>query len=300
MGTGQLGFYLERRGPLHLIWLTFRRALISAYENNCLGIAKGAAYSALLSFFPVLTTVTALLIEANADSVSKILSSFIFEIVPPGTEEIVRYNFTERGQRPVYLLVIATLLSLWAGSGFIITLMQGFQAAYRVAQSRSFLRQRALAIALVFFAVLPIITASALLVFGARTEKIAITSIGLLPEGGQLNGWISLASQTVRYLLALGALLLGTSILYYYGPNHPGRQFRNVWPGGLVAIALWWITTAAFGWYVRNIANYNVLYGSIGAVVALLVWMYLLSIIALLGCEYNAERERLKAGGIEV
>jgi membrane protein len=67
-----------------------------------------------------------------------------------------------------------------------------------------------------------------------------------------------------------------------------------------VAIALWWITTAAFGWYVRNIANYNVLYGSIGAVVALLVWMYLLSIIALLGCEYNAERERLKAGGIEV
>jgi membrane protein len=59
-----------------------------------------------------------------------------------------------------------------------------------------------------------------------------------------------------------------------------------------LATALWWLTTTLFGFYVRNIANYNVLYGSVGAVVALLVWMYLLSIIALFGCEFNAQLDR--------
>ena len=83
------------------------------------------------------------------------------------------------------------------------------------------------------------------------------------------------------------------------GPNRPNK-LRYVWPGALMATTLWWGATAVFAWYVRNIANYNVLYGSIGAVVALLVWMYLLSVIALICCEYNAERERMLAAGLPV
>src|ERR1044071_6090258 len=79
-------------------WLVFRRAVMNAYRNNCLGLAKGAAYSAPLAVFPGLTPVTAILVQANADSISRSLSSLVFEVVPPGTEEIVRYNFTERGQ----------------------------------------------------------------------------------------------------------------------------------------------------------------------------------------------------------
>jgi membrane protein len=69
-----------------------------------------------------------------------------------------------------------------------------------------------------------------------------------------------------------------------------------VWPGAWLATILWLIATSGFAWYVRNIANYNVLYGSIGAVIALLVWMYLLAVIALVGCEYNAVRGRLDHG----
>src|SRR3954452_20993067 len=114
--SGQLGVHLKRKGWLHLRLLIFRRAFVSAYENNCFGLAKAAAYSALLAFFPVLTTLTAILVQANALSVSRMLSSLVFEVVPPGTEEIVLYNFTERGQRPISLLVVATLLSLWAAS----------------------------------------------------------------------------------------------------------------------------------------------------------------------------------------
>lgn len=265
-------------------------ALVASYEHNVLGNAKGAAYSALLSFFPVLTTVTTLLVQANATSVSRILSTLIFQVVPPGTEEIVYYNFTERGQRPFSLIILATLLSLYAASGVMMTLMQGFRAAYSIQHGRPFWRERGVAAGLVFAAALPILASSALIVFGNRTERFVLTQIGFLPEGEQLKGWISLIAQTSRVLVAMGAILVGTALLYYFGPNRVNR-LRNVWPGAFLAVALWWVATTGFGYYVRNIANYNVLYGSIGAVVALLVWMYLLSVIALFGCEFNARLE---------
>ena len=109
-----------------------RQTLIGCYKDNILGIAKGAAYSALLSFFPVLTTLTAILVQANAHAVSRNLSAIVFSVVPPGTEEIVRYNFTERGQRPIALLVVAVLVSIWAASGVMMSLMEGFRSAYRI------------------------------------------------------------------------------------------------------------------------------------------------------------------------
>jgi membrane protein len=95
--------------------------------------------------------------------------------------------------------------------------------------------------------------------------------------------------------VALAATVMITGLLYAVGPNRP-IKLRSVWPGAWLATLLWLAATSVFAWYVRNIANYNVLYGSIGAVIALVVWMYLLAVIALVGCEYNAVRERLKRG----
>jgi membrane protein len=297
-GAGQIGFYISRKGWLHQRLLVFRRAFISAYQNNCFGLAKAVAYSALLSFFPVLTTLTAILVQANAPSVSQIISSLIFEVVPPGTEEIVLYNFTQRGQRPVSLLIVATLLALWAASGVMMSLMEGFRAAYKIPQGRSFLKQRGMAVLLVVFVALPIVAASSLIVFGSKAEQLLLTWLGVF-QGEQVRGWILFLGKALRYVVALGSIVLSISLLYHIGPNRRNRM-RYVWPGALIATAFWWAATAVFAWYVRNIANYNVLYGSIGAVVALLVWMYLLSVIALIGCEYNAERERMQEEGLPV
>ena len=82
-------------------------------------------------------------------AVSRNLSAIVFSVVPPGTEEIVRYNFTERGQRPIALLVVAVLLSIWAASGVMMSLMEGFRAAYRIPQGRPFWPQRGMAALLV-------------------------------------------------------------------------------------------------------------------------------------------------------
>jgi membrane protein len=289
--ASQHGLRIAAFSRLDNLWLTFRRALAAAYRDNCLGIAKGAAYSALLSFFPVLTPVTALLVQANAYAVSRMLSQLIFQVVPPGTEELVMQIFTTRGKQPGYLLVLASLLSVWAASGIMLSLMEGFRAAYHIPTGRPLVRGRVIAALLVFSAGLPVLAASALLVFGARIENWIFTSIGVVPRGEELRGWIAWLLQGVRMLVAFAAIVLSTSLLYCIGPNPP-RRYRTVWRGAILAAVLWWVATTIFAWYVRNIAGYNVLYGSVGAVIALLVWMYLLSVIALIGCEYNAVRER--------
>jgi membrane protein len=80
-------------------------------------------------------------------------------------------------------------------------------------------------------------------------------------------------------------------LLYYFGP-YRRQRWKFVWPGAILATVLWLACTSGFGWYVRHMGSYNVMYGSIGAGIALLVWMYLLAAIALIGCEFNAEYER--------
>ena len=283
--------YLERPGPLLHFWGLFRQACVAAYEDNCFGIAKGAAYSSLLAFFPVLASIAAILARVNAESVARVLSRLLFEVVPPGSKDLVRYQFTTYGQRPVWLIFAAVLLSAWAASGAMISLMEGFEAAYRLPSGRPFLKQRSVAILLVFIAAVPAIGSSALIVFGGRTESWMLGWMGLPPEA-ELRTGVVLAFGLLRYLLALAATVLINGLLYCVGPNRPVK-LRTVWPGAWLATSLWLVATSGFAWYVRNIANYNVLYGSIGAVIALVVWMYLLALIALIGCEYNAVRERL-------
>jgi membrane protein len=283
--------YLERPGPVQRFWGLFRQACIATYEDNVFGVAKGAAYSSLLAFFPVLASLGAILASVNAGAVARVFTRLLFQVIPPGTEELVRSRFTVRSQQSGWLILLATLLSVFAASGIMMTLMEGFQAAYRLPSGRPFVKQRGVAIVLVFIGALPAVGSSVLIVFGARIEQWMLASLGLAPEQ-DLRTSVILAFGLLRYVVALGATVLVTGLMYYTGPNRP-MKFRSVWPGAILATVLWGLATSVFGLYVRHIANYNVVYGSIGAVIALLVWMYVLAVISLLGCEYNAVRERL-------
>src|ERR1043166_3247099 len=131
-------FQMIRAGTLAWIGRLLRSAATGIYENGGLGIAKGAAYSSLLSFFPVLTTLAALLVQANADEVSRTVVNLLYDVIPPGTEEVVRNLFVVHGSRPKWLLVLATLLATWAASGAVLSLMEGFRAAYHIPSGRGF------------------------------------------------------------------------------------------------------------------------------------------------------------------
>jgi membrane protein len=271
---------------MRAVLILLRRALLSMSRDGCFGIAKGAAYSGLLSLFPFLSSIAALLVQANALRVSEYLARFFFEIVPPGAADLIQRQFRVSGTESASFIVGSTLLSIWAASSLIETLMEGFRAAYRIPQGRGMVQDRLVAIGLVFISAAPAATASMLLLFGDRMEAwLNSAHTGFQAE-------ISLLGRVVRFLVALGAIVATTLLLYYIGPNRP-QKWKHVWPGAVIATVLWLAVTALFAWYVRNLANYNVMYGGIGGVVALMVWMYLLSAIALFGCEYNAQLERL-------
>jgi membrane protein len=204
----------------------------------------------------------------------------------------VRTLFVDHGQRPHSLLIGAIILAVWAASGSIMSLLEGFCAVYRIPQGRPFLKERGMAMLLVFTSALPVLAASALIVFGRQGENSLIARLGL-QRNAEARGWILLAGQVLRFVLAIGAIVLATALMYYIGPNRKQR-FRQVLPGAMLATLLWLVATLGFSWYVSHVANYNVLYGSVGAGLALLVWMYVLAVVMLFGCEFNAAREVLE------
>jgi membrane protein len=286
--------YLVEAGLVSRFLGVLRAAIISTFEGNSLSVAKGAAYSSLLSFFPVLTTLAAILVQANATNVARTIANFLYQVVPPGTEDVVLTLFVVHGERPKYILIGAVALSVWAASGAISSLMEGFRSIYRIPTGRPFLEERAVSIFLVLVCTVPIVGASALIVFGTRAETFLMQHLGVLGPDADIQGWLELLSKALRLGLAFFAFVLVTALLYYLGPNRK-QTFANVFPGAVLATVLWLVSTLVFSWYVRHISNYNVLYGSVGAGLALLVWMYVWSVITLIGCEFNAARERLTA-----
>jgi len=260
-------------------------------DENCFGIAKGAAYSSLLAFFPVITTIAAVLVQANADAVARTIARLLYDVIPPGTEDIVRDLFVVKGSRPTTLLVGAVLLAAWASSGVMMSLIEGFRAIYQIPSSRSFVKERAVAMWLVLTAAIPMLGTSALIVFGNRARRSLIDWLGLTRGDDDLRGWVNLAGQALSFAIALLAIVVIMALVYYFGPNRK-QTFRGVFPGAVLATVLWLLSTLAVGWYLRDIANYNVLYGGVGAGLALLVWSYVLSVITLFGCAYNAVYER--------
>lgn len=272
------------------VWL-LRQSLLSTLDDGCIGFAKAAAYSALLSFFPLLTSAGTILVQTRAEFVSASLQKFLSQLVPPGTEDLVVQQFRVMGERPIGFLIVAGLVSVWAASGVIKSLIEGFQAAYRVPRDRSFLAQSAVCMALVLLSAVPLICASLLLVFGGQVERIGLNWMKVDPFLTPLAWLWQAASRVARYLLAFVATISVTSSLFYFGPNRTQR-WTFVWRGAILATILWFFATLGFAWYVRHLAGYNVMYGSIGAGIALLVWMFIVALITLVGCEFNAAYER--------
>ena len=286
-------------GFVRLTWRTFpyllQRSVVAAVDDNCFSIAKGAAYSALLSFFPTLTSAATILLQTRAQFVANTLEGFLSRVLPPGTEDLVVHQFQVQGARPLALLVVAELVALWAASSVIKSLMEGFQAAYRVPRSRGFVRDTAVAISLVLMSAVPLVGASALILFGGQIEG-AVLRWMQVDTSWSSWAWVwEWLSRLARYSVAFLTTVVVTGLLYYFGPYRPQR-WRAVMPGAVVATVLWLLATMGFAWYVRHLASarYNVLYGSIATSILLLIWMYVMAAIALLGCEFNAEYERLE------
>src|SRR5579863_2783950 len=219
-----------------------RRTLFASFDDGLFNIAKGAAYSALLSFFPILATIATLFVQARAQFVQQNVMSFLSQILPICTDEVVLQQFHVRGQRPIALLVVAVVLSLWAASSVIKSLIDGFNAAYRVPRNRSMVAHSAMGMMLALLALVPLFLATSLILFGGAVEAAVKQLIKVDPTLHPFAGGWELFWRMVRYLVAFAATASLTAILYFYGPYRKQR-WRRVWPGAIMATILWFLAT---------------------------------------------------------
>jgi membrane protein len=263
-------------------WRLFRLSIWRAFEHDAFGTAKASAYSSIFTFFPALLVLGSILATLHRGEVyNREISYALGTILPAGSSTVLAYL---RGSvnRPVGLLISTSLLTIWSASGVIISWMDGFRRAYQLPKTWGIVQERAIAISLVLMAGIPMTFSTILVAFGSRIEMRILFYIG--HEFGPL---ILLAWGAIRWAIAIMTSIAVIQLIYHNAVPRT-QPWHSVLPGAVLATAMWLISTALLGWYLQHYADYSVIYGSLGVGIALLVWMYLISLVVLIGAEFNA------------
>ncbi len=261
----------------------FRRALFLALEHDVLNTAKAVAYSGMLVFFPAFIVLTALIAKFPEGTTAVGEIRWVSgQILPADTVRVMLSSIHARNPHPERLIITGISLSIFAGLGLMLTLMEGFRRAYRLPRNEwGFWERRARALLLVFIVLVPLALATILLVFGRAIEAWMVYN-----AGHELRILVVVLWRLARWSLALGTSLAVLGALYHFGIKR-SEHWTCVVPGATAATAVWFAATLGFGWYVTRIADYTIFYGSFGAGIATLVWLYITSFSALLGAELN-------------
>lgn len=260
-----------------------RLSVWRAFGHDAFGIAKGAAYSSIVTFFPMLLVIGSVLATSHRTArFVRELSRAAGRIFPPGTADTAIAYFQTTQERPGRVLVTTSLLTLWAASGVMISWMEGFRAAYQLPKTWGIIKERVIAFGLVLMAGIPLAFATFLVAFGNQIE------LWLVYQAGSEVGWmIFLAWKLLRWLISALTSIAVITLIYHHAVPRT-LKWHSVLPGATLATAIWFPATLIFGWYVSNFAQYSLLYGSMATAIVTLVWMYIISIVILIGAEFNA------------
>ncbi|ABF43670.1 ribonuclease BN, putative [Candidatus Koribacter versatilis Ellin345] len=262
-----------------------RRALWRAFQHDAFAVAKGAAYSAILTLFPaVLVVASTLTLSHTTAAFVREISYAVGRILPEGTASAVQEYFEGEHPIPMKFLITTAILTLWTATGVMISWMEGFRNAYQLQKTWGLIQERMVAISLVLMAGGPMAFASFLVAFGLQIENWMI-----FHAGRELGMYILLMWSLVRWLIATVTSIAVIALIYHNGVPRT-QPWHRVLPGAVLATAMWFGSTVLFGWYIRNFAHYDVIYGSVGTAIALLIWLYLISMVVLVGAEFNALR----------
>ncbi|HVJ09571.1 MAG TPA: YihY/virulence factor BrkB family protein [Acidisarcina sp.] len=268
-----------------------REATIKSFEHDVLGTAKAAAYSAILGVFPALLVLTAVLAVAPGSySLRGEVRGALDEILPREVMDLAQAYLQYQHQRSIQVLFTAVFISMFGGMGVMLSLMEGFRRAYRIKRNAwNFWKQHILALLLIPSCLVPMASATLVVIFGHQIElwMIANANFGL-------RSYVLIFWMVVRWTIAMATCVSVLTVIYHFGTPHP-HSWKWVLPGALLSTVLWFVTTLLFGWYVTRFADYSVVYGSLGAAVATLVWLYITSVAVLFGGEFNARIAPLPA-----
>ena len=266
----------------------WKELLIRIKKIDVTGLASQLAFFFLLSLFPLLIFLITLLPFLNIDDAQIFL--YIREYAPASVAMLIEDTLAEiLANRNGSLLSVGALATIWSASKGMNALTKALNRSYYTAETRSFIVTRALSLVFTVLLIVVLLIALILPVFGQQIGILAFSYFGL--EQGFLTIW-----QSLRWGIPPVLIFLVFVTVYWLVPNVKLR-WKSVIPGAAFATIGWILTSLAFSFYVGNFGNFSSTYGSIGAIIVLMMWLYFSGIILMLGGQLNAvmlERETIK------
>ncbi|MGF1937108.1 MAG: YihY/virulence factor BrkB family protein [Nostoc sp. ChiQUE02] len=280
----------------HLNWRTLKKTFARTIERRLFGLASEIAFNAMLSLFPaILAIITAIgLLAESLQNTFKQLAAQLSQVLPEQVLDLISdFATTEiTNSRNSGLFSLSFILAIWTASGAVSTAMTAFDQIHQIPSEniRPFWKAKLVSLGLTVGTMLLLVLAS-FLVFTSDWL------LGMVVSGnGSLNFLLHLW-ELLRWPLALSIVAVAFSFVYRYGPSQ-WNSGTPIMPGAILAAVFWAILSALFRLYVANFGNYNKVYGAVGAVIVLMLWLSMSAAVLLIGDQLNVtvgEDMRLKS-----
>jgi len=274
-------FAIPWAGWKDIFWRTYQRI----DDDRLLATAGGVVFFGLLSIFPAVTALVSsyglfadpATISANLQTLATMLPEGSFQIVEDQVGRVVSKGNTTLGAT----FLLGLLLAIWSANAGVKSIFDALNVAYEEREKRSFIRLNSVSLAFTVGGI-----AALLLMVGAVVAfPLALNHLGMAPESKLI---VALARWPLLFLILLAAL----AILYRFAPSRDAPRWQWLSLGAVTAALLWIAGSALLSWYLSEFANYNATYGSLGAAIGLMMWMWMSAIVVMFGAELNSEIER--------
>ncbi|WP_026630864.1 YihY/virulence factor BrkB family protein [Dyadobacter alkalitolerans] len=244
--------------------------------------ASAVAYSLTLAAFPAIIFLFTLIPYIPIEHLDQQIMELLRENIPSGIYEDADQTIMDIISRPRKgVLSFGFIFAMIASTNGMISLMRSFDMVYDDNETRGFLKLRGIATLLTLLLILVLFLSVILLIVGDAVMNI-LSDWNILRDT-----WMISLLNITRYLISFGSLMLTISMIYRFAPSH-GRQFSFINAGSVISSVLILFATYGFSFYLSRFSSYNKLYGSIGTMIALMIWLYLLAFVIILGFEINA------------
>ena len=265
---------------LRLLGISFGRAFV----HDAFATAKASAYSSILTFFPALVILGSVLANWRKGApYLREISYALSSILPVGNNTGVVLNYLKGSARhPVGFLVTTSVITLWTASGVMISWMEGFRRCYELPKTWGLVKERLIAFSLVIFALVPMTFSTILVAVGSKFETRLVPYLD--PD---FSPYVLLLWGIIRWGIATLTSISVVALIYHNAVPRT-QPWHSVIPGAVFGTIVWFSVTVGFRYYLQHFGDFTTIYGSLGVGMALLVWMYLISLVVLVGAEFNA------------
>jgi len=275
-----------------LSWKTLaRRVWADIGKDDIFGRAAQLSYYFLLALFPLLLFLMSVigLIMGSGTGLRHSLFNYLGKVLPSSASELVSNTvFEVSNASGGGKISFGILAALWAASAGMGAISESLNVAYHVKETRSWWKQRLIAVGLTLALAVLIITALVIVLYGGRIADGLASSYSL-------GGGFTLAWKVLQWPIVLFFLFLGFGLIYYWAPDLKDQDWRWITPGSLVAVVLWLLVSFGFRLYLHYFNSYSKTYGSLGAVIILMLWFYFTGAAILIGGEVNSDIENSAA-----